>query len=380
MIDKKYYKYYMFGYLNMYFCNVQFAYNSQKETYKSFRIRATFGYLGLRKGKANLEWLAPVFSITEAFFSSILLTIRFLIVSFKSLFIRRKEYNNYWFLAGLNVAGFRVKGLLKCIRPQSVHTLKIPFIKSGYSENEVDILSSLRYEDILNSYVTSIYTVWSMYARYRKRDPIFRSYSSFEYYLVCCFVERNNFNNTFLFYSTHDRWAHLMCNTLSSLFIQHGKLPDYLHIIRIGSPQIAYFLNVNQKDILEKVLFTRPAKESYYRPLLELTDEGFLKRNGKKNVLIVCWNNKIEKEKALCSLLYNDFNLYLKPHPGSKEHPAYQEMTDKYGCIIIPKICYPKVDVVISYDSTLADEYEDVGVKVVRYDILPNLGVIRDMI
>lgn len=82
-------------------------------------------------------------------------------------------------------------------------------------------------------------------------------------------------------------------------------------------------------------------------------------------------------EWKICELLYKDVNLYIKPHPGDKDNPDYREMSDKYECVIVPKSGYPHVDIVVSYESTLADEYEDVGVKVVRYDILNNLEDIK---
>lgn len=55
-------------------------------------------------------------------------------------------------------------------------------------------------------------------------------------------------------------------------------------------------------------------------------------------------------------------------------------MAEQYQCVIVPKTGYPNVDVVVSYNSTLADEYEDVDVQVIRYDLLEDLNELRDMI
>ena len=113
---------------------------------------------------------------------------------------------------------------------------------------------------------------------------------------------------------------------------------------------------------------------------MEFTYNEVLQHNGKKNVLLVCWNNNIDKEWEICKMLYGTCNLYIKPHPGDKDNPEYPKMAERYQCIIIPKTGYPHVDVVVSYDSTLADEYEDVGVKVVRYDLLDDMMEIRTLI
>ena len=97
-------------------------------------------------------------------------------------------------------------------------------------------------------------------------------------------------------------------------------------------------------------------------------------------MLLVCWSNNINYEQRICQLINSDCNLLIKPHPGDKDNPEYVEMKEKYGCKIVPKTGYPKVDIVISYDSTLADEYDDAGVRVIRYDLLSDLCEIRKMI
>ena len=96
-------------------------------------------------------------------------------------------------------------------------------------------------------------------------------------------------------------------------------------------------------------------------------------RNGRKDVLLVCWGNHIEIEWRIAQLLENKYNLYIKPHPGEKENPEYKRMVQECGCIIIPKDAYPRVDVVLSYESTLADEYADAGIKVIRYDLMERI-------
>lgn len=380
MIKKDKIFYYIAGYLNMYFCDCSLNYDPSQESLLQHRLRNVFCYLGLRNTNRDLTWLSPFLSIGESVFSTILVFVRFFFILIRRLATRKKYYNNQTIVAPLIISQFRIKKILESIRPVEVCTLKIPFINNCYHENEIDLISVISVTDIFSSWIASWKTIWILYLKYRNRDPLFRSYSSFEYYLTCSFIEKTKGHNRFVYYNTYDRWAFLMSNTPRSIFIQHGKLPESLHIIKVGTPEKAFYINESQRIILEKVLLKYPAKESNYRPLLEFTCNDLLENNGKKNVLLVCWSNNINYEQRICQLINSDCNLLIKPHPGDKDNPEYVEMKEKYGCKIVPKTGYPKVDIVISYDSTLADEYDDAGVRVIRYDLLSDLCEIRKMI
>ena len=76
-----------------------------------------------------------------------------------------------------------------------------------------------------------------------------------------------------------------------------------------------------------------------------------------------------DKEKQLISNLQGlDINLYLKNHP-SIANDKYDELKDKYSFIFLKGTGakLPEVDLVISYDSTLAYEYASIGAKVLYY-------------
>ena len=61
-------------------------------------------------------------------------------------------------------------------------------------------------------------------------------------------------------------------------------------------------------------------------------------------------------------------------------HSKYEQLKQQYGITILPKEFYPKVDIVISYDSTLADEYENVGITVIRHDTIQNCNEVESLI
>ena len=219
-----------------------------------------------------------------------------------------------------------------------------------------------------------------MFRKYRKRDCFFRSYSSFEYLLTCCFVKNTENDNDFVYFNTFDRWAVLFCNVKSkSIFIQHGSLTDDI-LIKVGTPSEAYYISTAQKDILERNLFKYTPAIVKYRPSLKLTNLSNVRSNGKKNVLLVCCNRCLNEEWEIVKTVSPLVNIYIKPHPADTHNPAYLTMASTYGGVIVEKSEYPKVDIVISYESTLADEYEDVGVKVIRYEKLGNLSDIIPII
>lgn len=380
MLDKKYIRYFISGYLNMYYNELVFARTTSEESFQQYRIRSTLRYLGLKDTTKDYSWLAPLFSITVALAGTVLVFLKAMLIMVVCPFKRKRNYEGRTFLASLGIASFRLKGLLDSVRPLEINTLKIPFIKNDYQENEVDVLTAITMADVWRSLMASWKTIWVLYAKYRKRDPLIRSYSCFEFYLACCFVEKMEGRNRFVYYNTYDRWAFLMCNIEGSIFIQHGKLLDNLPLIKVGTPETAYYLSKRQGRVLEKVLLNHVPQQVKYRKPMEFTYNEVLQHNGKKNVLLVCWSNNIDKEWEICDLLSDKCNLYIKPHPGDKDNPEYPKMAERYHCIIIPKTGYPHVDVVVSYESTLADEYEDVDVKVIRYDLLENLNDIKKLI
>ena len=364
----------------MYYNDLAFAYAPSQGSFQQYRIRSTLRYLGLKDTSRDFSWMAPILGITASVLGSVIVFFKALIVLIKCLFKRKRKYEDKTFLASLGFASFRLKGLLESVRPLDISTLKIPFIKNDYHENEVDILTGVLVADVCKSLIAAWQTIWLQYNKYNYRDPIIRSYSSFEYYLACCFVRNMEANNRFIYYNTYDRWAFLMCNTVGSTFVQHGKLMDTVLLIKVGTPETAYYLSKRQGRIVEQILFSSAPKNVRLRKPIEFTYNEVLRHNGKKNVLLVCWNNNIDKEWEICELLHDECNLYIKPHPGDKDNPAYPKMAEQYQCVIIPKTGYPKVDVVVSYDSTLADEYEDVDVKVIRYDLLDDLKEIKKLI
>ena len=91
---------------------------------------------------------------------------------------------------------------------------------------------------------------------------------------------------------------------------------------------------------------------------------------GKKSVLVVgnYYLFKEREEEIIKGLQGLDIIIYLKNHPSHSD-AIYDELRNKYKFEFIrgQEVTYPSVDLLISYDSTLAFEYASIGTRVLYY-------------
>ncbi len=88
-----------------------------------------------------------------------------------------------------------------------------------------------------------------------------------------------------------------------------------------------------------------------------------------KTVLIIGYSpaNKEDEEKVIRYFSNKNVNLVLKVHPWDTEN-NYAELQSKYKFMLVVGAKYPTADIVFSYGSTLAYEYEELGSRVFFYD------------
>lgn len=99
---------------------------------------------------------------------------------------------------------------------------------------------------------------------------------------------------------------------------------------------------------------------------------------AKKSVLIVGFYKAYSdiEESLIQSLQKLDVDIYLKNHPTDLVE-WYDEMKMKYEFDLLDGNSFPKTDIVLSYDSTLALEYEALGIDVIYYHVEPINSVIE---
>lgn len=98
---------------------------------------------------------------------------------------------------------------------------------------------------------------------------------------------------------------------------------------------------------------------------LSLTDFG----DSENAILIVGNSDLYSKEERILMDIFSQtiLHVYIKSHPTISA-AVYDSYLVYDNVTVLDKETYPRVSIVFSYNSTLALEYEDLGIKVVYYN------------
>lgn len=370
---KDYFRYYIYGYLNVYYTDLG-LHNNDKIFFKEKRKEDVVHYLRLKGGLRKVFMMfSPILSHLEILSSIFILIYQLLIVLLKYPFCQnrnRKMDSLIIFGAKSNIDKFNNLINSAQIDKNRLVVILSPFTKINFKGQYTtdNLLSGITIWEILQSFTKSIGMSFFMTKRYSKYDNFFRAYSSFEFFMMCFFFER--IENDVYYTALIDRRAFLFGNLKCKvIFLQHGKvneLEDTRFMIKIGKAEEGYFIDEHQRDLCYGQLFYNEPI-AHFLPSFEFSSNHLLINNGKKNVLLVCNHLFFDIEKTIISMMMNkeDVNLYIKPHPGD-EPTTYKNLVGDRG-VILGKKDFPHVDLVISYDSTLAIEYQSVGVPVIYH-------------
>lgn len=342
-------------------------YNTYKDLRQEIAIETLMVY-GMNKKIASfiVKYIAPF----ERFVSILLCVKEFIFSVFKFCFTNKQIYRNKKFYPKLNYQESRILNMWKSagLTENDFTVIDIPQQATKYIEiPSVSVYSGITFNQLCKSFVYSIRLCWFMISKYRKNDSIFRVHSCYSYFLCFFFVANLDESNELIFCNHYDRWMYLFGNfRLHKTYIQHGKL--WIDYIKRINCDVAYYLSKSQQTILEHTLWSNKP-EARFRKIFEYSGQDKIKSNGGKNLLIVCYESYTSKHEAVVKAIYDkNVNIYLKPHPNDN-FEIYQKFKKMYpDIVVLEKFDYPKVDVVISYDSTLADEYEMHDITVIRYE------------
>ena len=173
-----------------------------------------------------------------------------------------------------------------------------------------------------------------------------------------------------------DRWSYI-CAAIpqcKAVFMQHGLLSAKLSPLYFPHKwhgiSLFYGYSSGQAEIAS--LFIRKIdKFEYFKPQIQLSPIKV--PEGKHSVLLIgCSMLFADKETEIIEKYAqkDDVVLYIKPHP-SFTTGIYWNLKEKYNFIFIEdKKFFPDVDQVISYESTLAYEYQLCGKEVFIHSTL----------
>lgn len=246
---------------------------------------------------------------------------------------------------------------------------------------DVDCLQLLSFLDLLGIYFRSIF--YSSRFSFDKRYSNNRLYSVFFFdLLVVCraFEEIGSLDE--LYTGDHfDRWAVLLDlissdkNNVASLsIVQHGGLKDASGLfpidlpVRLSSVGCLYCFDEGSYSIFKGSVIAEGKFFSvvYFKNSITLSDVP--KFDGVVILIVgnsLCYDFHVSIFKSMFSSSDKSLKVYYKPHPT--QIMSHYE-SEGWEVIMQPEF-FPKVDLVISYPSTLVDQYKEHGIPVLTHDI-----------
>ena len=251
----------------------------------------------------------------------------------------------------------------------------------------VECLQAVNNEQLFFSFCDSLkifcYTLRKKGVRYP-----FGTIDSFQWFIYYWAVQNIDNNVTLLFCSQMDVWTVLIDKAPQQhkIFLQHGTeiIPNNSYGIlfpyyryneekgfwtlnipyKYSSVNQAYVFSENEyQAVCSAVFLNKPEKVivGYSLVLSDITSSN-------KSVLIIGFyrSYRVIEEELLEQLKDYNVDVYLKKHPSDPTE-KYNSLRERYDFHFIDTPFFPRVNLVLSYDSTLALEYKSLGVEVMYY-------------
>ncbi len=357
----------------------------------------------------NIYIKRVLFSIFSIFFLFNIF-VKFIFGLFKKVLVKKNKIDNFQkiFINSSNKLEFAIKK--EIIEKDDVLVLEYPYkiCKQKYQGfKTVGIENCLCYTSYFKALIYSSLASIYLFFKNGINGGVY-NFISFDFFLMYVFLDKLPDNTNIFFNNQKDRWALLFdsFNNLKKHLIQHGTNKIILKHKNankfIGFDGTYYYLNMpfklNDIDFLygfteEEVKYLLLGEQKVKNNIeikiigypLELTSIDDKKIEDKKTVLIIGYHKLyFENELKLLKIL-NDkkYFVFLKPHPVL-DYNIYEKLSNQVNFKLIKeRNFYPKVDIVFSYSSTLAFEYNDVGIRVVYYDDIikdKSLGIEKNLV
>ena len=376
ILESQMFRHFIFGRINEFYMYKEYRLQPG-QSYKDFRLNMTADYLGI--GGRNRVERSLVLYIVYIFETSISLSIilfRFVKSLYFTITTRKERIIGEHVI--LNVPFQKIKKLFTDahIPMNSITIVESPYFKkdlfsSGFGR-KVSLFSGVSVNEVWRSFLLSCRMTLFIKQKYGYRDCMFRAYSSFDYFLSYFYFHKIDNSNIVYFPSINDRWAYLFGHLENkTVFLQHGGLnkSKVLYIMaKIGKADDAYYINETQRDICNKYMFNDNPRAHYFAAM-EFTSNDKLLNNGRIDVMLACELIYFDKEASIIEKIASNphLNLYVKPHPQNSI-VKYLALKDRFDFVLLDKTDFPKMDYLISYDSTLVLEYQTKGVKTLMYE------------
>ena len=246
--------------------------------------------------------------------------------------------------------------------------ISLNFSKSNFEVEVSKNLSSLiTINDCIKALFLSIFASFYMGWKIDKKRDLLQLYVSYKWFLTYEGLSKVNRIGKFesVYISNHyDRWAVLFDYCFKNkkiIMLQHGVLPSRL-ILPYAMDNVDEIHVLNRSSIeIFKALFSEKNREYFLQDLqLNLSDVELESKS--KTVLIIGQPHSIRKELDVIEKIKKNYFVIIKPHPS---YPTHDYANIKNCLVLTDKNFFPRVDVALSYESTLGVEYEASGIKVI---------------
>jgi hypothetical protein len=273
--------------------------------------------------------------------------------------------------------------------------ITVPWVTCKFPANAKchSIFSFVTTIDLIKSYRHAVLATHVLFKRRRTSKWVLQSYTAFYWFVVRVAID--NLKGSFTMSEHFDRWAVLVDSSVRNRkrrfndhrtprklrLVQHGFLGDLstqnsnstfqLKLYRrLGSVTTLYAYNSTAEQrftqhILSRRCVKRGIEVAYFQPRIDLRR---LSDGSETEILFVghplC---EVIHEYILNSISRDHvFKAYYKQHPLA---PMSKRMKSLCWQIIEDPTTFPQVSFVISYPSTLATEYEAMGIPVIVHPI-----------
>ena len=249
---------------------------------------------------------------------------------------------------------------------------------------ELPLMSLLTKSDLNEAFFCALRSTYALARKPTTARWSLQGYTALRWFMVRRAVDK--LSGVLVTTEHFDRWAVLVDRSVRTarvarglprklIFIQHGALgglgnaenysDDPFQLpARISCANELHTYNSNEEDIFRRNVFSTNQRQStltvhYFSPTITITGELTA---GRPQLLFVghplCETFQSNAYYALRKVL--DFDAFYKPHPKA---PMSAAMANIGWTIIENPLIFPKVDLLISYPSTLVIEYEGLGIQ-----------------
>lgn len=234
------------------------------------------------------------------------------------------------------------------------------------SDRVVSVYCFLSAFDLLVSFCLSLLTIPYCMWRLKRKSDLPQCYSSLEWFAVFFALKRIRERVDVVYHVNHyDRWAVLYDYIFIGShvhLVQHGLIDERMKLpYELRNLHTIHAINRNYFDAFCALFNLQKVKYKKLPLWIPISDGP---ESDRQSVLIVGHPHTADTEQILAEILAKKFIVFLKPHPVYGNGIYSESISWR---IVKDGNFFPRVDLVVSGESTLGLEYEAAGIAVLYW-------------